>query len=422
MPSNGQGNRPVELRKNHSAKGPVGAPARSPVQPDNRSQVKRPTTDEVMRASYREYRKKQRRRKKIIRASALVLCTAIIVGVILFAGLKCNKKEEEPAEQTHASVQESVVVKAEKSEPSEASAKDEEKLSNEHLYTYNIDRFYQDTLSELDAKITSEFVALYDVTADEVIYSKNFSKKCYPASTTKLLTAITASRVVKDPKTVFTVGDEIRLVGEDSSVACLEEGMQLTFEMIIDALLLPSGNDAAYTIAVNCGRLYKNDKSLSNEKAVKVFMELVNKTAAEIGASHTHFVTPDGWHDDNHYTSAEDLVIIGDYARTIPLIKKSCAKESAEWKLVKGGTLAWQNTNKLIQWGSEVYSKYCDGMKTGFTDQAGTSVVASATMEGHTFIAVVMNGQTLYTKYDDCNTLFEKAFKLYDLEYTTGIE
>ena len=61
-------------------------------------------------------------------------------------------------------------------------------------------------------------------------------------------------------------------------------------------------------------------------------------------------------------------------------------------------------------------------MKTGFTDQAGTSVVASATMEGHTFIAVVMNGQTLYTKYDDCNTLFEKAFKLYDLEYTTGIE
>ena len=423
MAPNGQGNRPVNNRNTHNSR-PVGTPRRSPAPDGNRHIRKEPTTDEVMTASYRKYLKKQQTKKKIMKITALVLCAAILSGVLLFAGMKCTKtKEEEPAVQIQASAEASTPAnKASEPEPPEEESKEEQPLVNKHKYTVNKDRFSAGTTSELDEKISAEFVALYDVTADEVVYSKNYSKKCYPASTTKLLTAITACRVVTDPKTVFTVGNEIKMIGEDSSVACLEEGMQLTFEMMIDALLLPSGNDAAYTIAVNCGKIYKNDKKLSNEQAVKAFMELVNKTAAEIGAAHTRFVTPDGWHDDNHYTSAEDLMIIGDYAKTIPLIKKSCAKPSAEWKLVSGGTLAWQNSNKLILWGSEGYSKYCDGMKTGFTDQAGTSVVASATMEGHTFIAVVMNAQNLSTKYEDCNTLFEKAFKLYDLKYTTGIE
>lgn len=430
MSYNGQNNRTVyknTQNKNTQADRRMTAarPVRSPQQENTPEAVKKElTTDEVMRASFIEYQRSQRKKKKMIRTAATILCTVIVLGIIIFAGVSfSSKKDENTAVQTQASAEESSAAAVNSAEPSEETQENnEESLTNPHIYTQNTDRFTQTTLSELDEKITSEFVALYDVTSDEVIYSKNYTKKCYPASTTKLLTAITASRVVKDENTIFTVGNEIKMVGEDSSIARLEEGMQLTFEMIMDALLLPSGNDAAYTIAVNCGRIYKNDKKLSNEKAVKVFMELVNKTAAEIGASHTHFVTPDGWHDDNHYTSAEDLIKIGDYARSIPLIKKSCAKPYAEWKLVKGGTLAWQNSNKLILSDSEVYSQFCDGMKTGFTDQAGTSVVASATMEGHTFIAVVMNGQTLYTKYEDCNLLFEKAFKLYKLKYTTDDE
>ena len=423
MTPKGPDKRSVNYRSSHN-KRPAGAPQRSPAQPSDISLRKRSSTDEIMKASYNQYLKKQHTKKKLIRIALIVLMTVVFTGVLVFAGIKCTNKhkDEEPAAKTQASAETSSQTSVKASEPSEEESKEEQPLINEHTYTINKDRFSVKTVSELDENISAEFVALYDVTADEVVFSKNYSKKCYPASTTKLLTAITACRVVTDPKTVFTVGNEIKMIGEDSSIACLEEGMQLTFEMMIDALLLPSGNDAAYTIAVNCGRIYKNDKKLSNEQAVKAFMELVNKTAAEIGASHTHFVTPDGWHDDNHYTSAQDLMIIGDYARSIDLIRKSCAKPAAEWKLVKGGTLAWQNSNKLIQWGAEGYSKYCDGMKTGFTDQAGTSVVASATMEGHTFIAVVMNAQTLATKYEDCNMLFEKAFKLYDLKYTTGIE
>ena len=410
-----------------------------------------------MQQGYKTYRRKQRFRRKMIRWGILLGILLVLIAIIVLCVHSCTKNAGQEAPSSlaaeNSSVQTSVIENSqmetaensESAQPSEQSktessqensgkessgenskeessqgSEDKPVYTNNHQYTVNYNRFSWDTTNELDQNITSEFVALYDVTKDEVVYSHNYSKKCYPASTTKLLTAITACGIILDPNMVLTVGDEITLIGEDSSIAYLQEGMQLTFEMLIDALLLPSGNDAAYTIAVNCGRIYKNDKKLSNEKAVEVFMELVNDAAKQIGAVHTHYVTPDGWHDDNHYTSAEDLVIIGDYAKSIPLISKSCSKAYVEWDLVKGGSIAWSNSNKLIQWDSGFYSEYCDGLKTGFTDQAGTSVVASATMNGHTFIAVTMNGLSLYAKYEDCNLLFKKAFELYDLDYTYG--
>ena len=81
-------------------------------------------------------------------------------------------------------------------------------------------------------------------------------------------------------------------------------------------------------------------------------------------------------------------------------------------------TVEWDNTNALIIPDSGQYSKFADGMKTGFTDQAGTCVVSSATISGHTIIATVMNSTTIYQKYHEANKLFEVGFKLYDMDYT----
>ena len=411
-----------------------------------------------MGQNYNEYLRQKNRRKKT-RFNAFAALTMIcLVAVIVLLNASCsssdkNSPPEVSAESGAVSTQdletsetatsgqelsgsvpessaaesgevsgESSDVSGENSEVSdEASDKPMEKpvYSNDHEYTENYSRFSSATHAELDACLTTAYVALYDMTADEIIYSKDLNKKIYPASTTKLLTAITASSIIKDPKTVITVGNEIEMCNWESSKAYIEEGMKLTFEMLMDALLLPSGNDAAYTMAVNAAKIYKNDQSLTNEEAVEIFMGLVNDCAKQIGASHTHYVTPDGWHDDDHYTSAYDLAVIGDYAKTVPIVRNSCAKPYVEWELLSGGFISWTNSNKLILENSGFYSKYNDGLKTGFTDEAGTSVVASATMEGHTFIAVAMNGYTLYTKYQDCNTLFRKAFELYDLEFTS---
>ena len=287
-----------------------------------------------------------------------------------------------------------------------------------HKYAYDLEQFSPETLSELNSKLTSSYVVLYDSTEDKVLYSYNGEERCYPASTTKLLTAITACKIFTDPQTVITVGDEVYKIDPESSKAGLEPGMQLTFEMLMDAMLLPSGNDAAYVMAVSAGRKYKNDETLSAEMAIDAFMELENKIASNIGTTRTNYVTPDGIHSEDHFTNARDLAVIADYARTIPLIKNSCAKPEAEWTFVTGESTWWKNTNYILDIESMRYSPFCNGMKTGFTDQAGNSLIASATVEDHTLIAVMMNARSALSRFDDCNFIFEKGFELYGLEYT----
>lgn len=401
----------------------MNTPQKKPPQKRPLSSSQSRNYDEIMRNQYRQYRIAQARRRRVIRIAAILSVLAFLIIVIILVSFSCNKssapaKIEEISSQSEVSKAIEAITEISKQEESEPEQK-RLLFEQKHTHTDNLSRFSRETIDILDDQLTSQFVALYDVTSDEIIYMKNGTEQCFPASTTKMMTAIVSSQIITDPSTVITVGDEITLINWDSSIAGLQQGMVLTYEMLLDALMLPSGNDAAYTIAVNCGRIYSEDPKLSNEEAVKVFMDLVNEAAQDIGASQTHYVTPDGWHDDNHFTSARDLAIIGEYAKSIPIVNNSCSKVSAEWELISGETMYWTNSNKLILPDSEVYSRYCDGIKTGFTDEAGTSVVASATIEGHTFVAAVMNGLTLYTKYYDCHLLFEKAFALYDLKYTS---
>ena len=109
----------------------------------------------------------------------------------------------------------------------------------------------------------------------------------------------------------------------------LQKGQRLTFEMLLDALLLPSGNDAAYVMAAGVGRLYAGDDSLPAEEAVAVFVGLMNQTAQRIGATDSHFVTPDGYHDDDHYTTAMDMMRIALYASTFDVVRESYGKSEA---------------------------------------------------------------------------------------------
>ncbi len=288
---------------------------------------------------------------------------------------------------------------------------------SDRTFTLNESEFSEKILRNLKNNVKAQYVVLYDLSTDEILFEKNSLQKCYPASTTKLLTAVVACRIINDPGTVITVGNEIEMIGEESSTAGLEKGMMLTFEMLMDALMLPSGNDAAYTMAVNCARIFQNDNSLSNQEAVELFVKLMNDAAYQLGAKDSHFINPDGWHDPGHYTTAQDLAKITAYARSIPLIADSCKKHYVECKLLRGGMLYWVNTNLMLNDYYKCYSPYCDGMKTGFTDEAGTCVIASAVMEGHNMIAVVMDGSDGYAKYDDAGLLFRCGFRLYNLYY-----
>ncbi len=414
------------------------------------------------RIFYERRRKRyaQRRKEKRIRHAVVTGIIILLIGISISAVISGLSDKGSARTEAENSGDTSVYTIYEPSEESSAEEESSSFLSVQKKMEFNsaTSNFSRAVKKELSEKILSKYVVLYDATEDKVLFQVNGNMKCYPASTTKILTAITASNILSKD-TVITVGDEIEMIGEDSSIAYLQKGMKLTFEMLLDALMLPSGNDAAYTIAVNAARTYADDKTLSNEEAVKVFTRLMNVAANEIGCRHSHFVTPDGFHDDDHYTSAEDLARIAAYAKTIPLVSGSCKKQSASWELIhdesstapetsKSESLSstepedtdisddeeepsenempewmeWYNNNALILDDSVHYSPYADGMKTGYTSEAGTCVVASATIKGHTLIASVMDAPYVAAKYSDANELFKEGFKLYGLEYKFASE
>ncbi len=384
----------------------------------------------------------------------LLLGAGACAAAVLTDGFGMMKKEAEPSQVSEVSIleskPESVIAEEEEAEESK---EEEINFRSDAKFTKKPDRLAASVKKALDNEVQSHHVALYDVTADQIIYEKGATEKCFPASTTKLMTAVVSSKYLKKDD-VITVGDEINMIGYDSSVAGLQTGMKLTYEMMLDALLLPSGNDAAYTLAVAAARAYKQDDKLENEECVKIFAELMNNAAKEMGCKGTHFTAPDGFHDDDHYVTAEDMVRISAYALNTPIVADSCRKYEATWELIATGheddeasaedsaddeqgtdedegllaaqeyskEITWTNSNQLLEKDGGQYSEYATGMKTGYTDEAWTCVVSSAEIEGHKLIAVVMKSPSNYQKYHESNLLFKVGFNLYKLKYTHNDE
>lgn len=258
--------------------------------------------------------------------------------------------------------------------------------------------------AEAAAKVSTRGVLLYDATHDTVLYKAGASSSelYFPASLTKLLTAAVACDRIP-PETVITVGDEITLVEWDASVAYLQQGTTMTLPELLDALLLESGADAAYCLAVNTARIASENDALSNEDAISLFMEYMNETAREIGAVNTHFVTPDGYHDLHHFTTMEDMLKIMLYADSFPLIHSVVASPST------GG---YTNTNLLLQPDNDLYYPYAIGMKTGFTDEAGYCLAASAEKDGVRLYALLFGNEDGSARFADAKAMFEMGFDL----------
>lgn len=292
----------------------------------------------------------------------------------------------------------------------------EDVFSDQSLLKYKIPQPKLRAEYPIDMIIRSEYAIVYDVKADEVLYAKNADQKCYPASTTKILTAsVMLDNIPED--FLFTVGDEQDLVNPGSSLAHVNKGSILSREMIIDALMLPSGNDAAYAVAANAGRYIDGNDSLSPEAAVKTFVDEMNRTARYIGAGNTHFANPDGFHDDDHYTTVLDMLKVTLYAMKKPEIMESAAKTSRYAVFESGEEVSWENSNRLIQEYSDNYYYYATGMKTGMTDQAGYCVVATARRYDHDLVCIVFGAEASDIRWNDTIALMDAAFvKIHDRE------
>ncbi len=251
------------------------------------------------------------------------------------------------------------------------------------------------------------YAFVYDPKADWLLYEKgNVEDRVYPASLTKLFTAYVALQYLQ-PDTVVTVGQEVTLIHPASSIAGLQPGNRLTVKMLIQGMLLPSGNDAAYALAAAAGQALEKEV-LSAQAAVSRFMQAVNAQAQALGLTGTHFANPDGIHRSDHYTTAYDLLQIASLAMENPVISEICGQASATVTFESGQTHTWVNTNALLHPDTPYYVPECLGLKTGYESPAGYCLLTAFPCEDYYRFVLVLKAPTLEDRFADSLWLYQQ--------------
>ncbi len=283
---------------------------------------------------------------------------------------------------------------------------------------------YVSTTEQVVEGINAESYVLMDQDTGRILVAYNEHEKRYPASLTKLLTALVAVDYIEPDELILT-GYEVNEVPWDSSIAGLKPNEYITFENLLRALLIPSGNDAGNVIAMEVARRVSGNENISYDDAIELFAGLMNDKAKEVGAVNSNFVTPHGYHDENHYTTAYDMAMISRAAFENTLIKEICSEKyfngygAGDQRTVDMFTqeYTWDNTNLLLggRLSSSDYTyKYATGGKTGSTSEAGHCLVATATNgDDENLLSVVMKDDDPDTWYDT-KKLFEYGFDNYD--------
>jgi D-alanyl-D-alanine carboxypeptidase (penicillin-binding protein 5/6) len=266
---------------------------------------------------------------------------------------------------------------------------------------------------EVSLPLQSEAVILIEEGTGKVLYEKNSNQKMYPASTTKVLTALIALEN-SDLNEVIKVGNEVYQVPLDASKAGHNPGDEITLKDLVTSLLLPSGNDSAFVIASHIAKKGTGNENLDINSAITQFANIMNERAKEIGVTNSNFVNPHGYHNENHYTTAYDLALITREAFKNPVFREIVKQPSANIgseSTPNQQKLSFRNRNLLLDSrNTGTYYPYATGVKTGFTDEAGECLVASATKDNLNFIAVLLN-TPVDARWNEAKTLFDYGFE-----------
>jgi D-alanyl-D-alanine carboxypeptidase (penicillin-binding protein 5/6) len=256
-----------------------------------------------------------------------------------------------------------------------------------------------------DISVDAEAAILFDAKTKEVLYYKNPVKAEFSASTVKLLTSITALELCNEEEEV-TIGNEITMIATDSTKANIHKGEVLTVHNLLEGMLLPSGNDAAYALAAYVGRKSLKDPKASKEEAIIEFIRLMNEQAKKIGVKNSCFKTPDGYDAIGQYTTAYDMGLIGIAAAGYDTIVEISQKSSSRNIFVSGRDVTWENTNRLIKKGYEQYYPYAIGLKTGTSTMAGRCLIAAAQKGNKEVVCVILDSSST-GRWNDAITLLD---------------
>lgn len=247
--------------------------------------------------------------------------------------------------------------------------------------------------------VTADSYIVIDNKTNKVLYNKNENKKMYPASTTKILTAIMTLENCSLDDTVTASYDAIMSIPEGYSIANIQIGEQFTVEQLLELLLVHSANDAANVLAEFVGGTMDS------------FVNMMNTKLNELGINNSHFTNAFGLHDRNHYTTAKDLAKIMQYCLKNETFRKisgqaSCAISATN----KYGPRSYSSTNELLDSSSSYYYNYLISGKTGFTTQAQGCLVSAAYKDNLELIGVVLYSDS---RFSDTRKLYEYTYSNY---------
>lgn len=238
----------------------------------------------------------------------------------------------------------------------------------------------------------AEAVCMLDADTGKILYRVNPDKWVHPASTTKIVTFITALDQGGD-----RLDDQLQISAEaantEPSVLGISPSDKLTIKEAMRGMMVVSGNDVAVAVAQTLGG------------TVAGYADMMNAEAAKMGARHTHFVNPNGLTAPRHYTTAVDMARMAAYGlKHYPEFRYAVSLPSYTVKYMDGSTKYVTTTNKFLTGGYEG----ADGVKTGYTDAAGPCLVASATRGGHTLVVALFNDDN---RWEDAQAILDYGFR-----------
>lgn len=261
--------------------------------------------------------------------------------------------------------------------------------------------FFSTTCFAIDNdSLYSQAAILIDSDTGKVLYEKNMDEKMYPASTTKIMTAILTIENCDLDEVVTVNYNAISSIPSGYSTAELTTDENLTVKQLLEVLLIHSANDAANVLAMHVGG------------SIESFVTMMNSKAQELNCINTNFTNTYGLHDESHYTTARDLAIIARYCMQNDSFRHFVSQTNCQIAPTnKHDARTFTNTNNLIITSSRYYYPYAIGIKTGYTKEAGNCLISASKKDGLETISVVLNTGTIQgARCLDSIALFNYAY------------
>lgn len=248
--------------------------------------------------------------------------------------------------------------------------------------------------------LDAQSAILMDAATGEIIYNKNIDEKQYPASITKLMTVLLCLENCQKDEIVKFSQNAVYSIEPGSSHIAIMPDEELTVEQCLYGIMLQSANEVSNAVAEHI------------DGSIEAFAKHMTERAKELGCTNTNFVNPNGLHNENHYTSAHDMALIAKELLKFPYFKEIMSSVYYEIPPTNKQTETryLHGQNQLLKPTSIFYYEYCEGGKTGFTNESGNTLVAYAKKDDTELISVVLKS-TGYGEYTDTKALFDYGFE-----------